>query len=421
MWRGREQEASLIIAVISDYAFPGGGAEKVAIDSAIGLARTGVEVHFITAVGPVDPALRASGVQVHLADIPDLKGKGQLDLLVSGLWSRRCAALVERVLAGLPRGRTLIHVHAWQRALTAASLRAARASGHPMILTLHEYGTACPNQGFFDYQRFEICTRRALGASCLLTHCDTRTYAHKLWRAGRTALQQVGAHVPSDLHDVIYVSEFSRAVLEPYFARDTRWHAVRNPIPVVRRERIRAEDNREFVFVGRVTPEKGAKLFAAAAEQAHVPATLAGDGPLLAELREAHPGVRYLGWLSAPEVEQAFERARALVFPSLWYETQGMVVQEALARGIPLIVADRTAAREAVRPGENGLLFRHMDANDLATQMRRLSSDDALVQAMSERGYEQFWRDPPSLQQHVERLREVYAGCLARAESKRAS
>jgi len=398
----------LTAVIVSDYGHPIGGAEKVAIDSAIGLAELGVRVHFLAGVGPVDERLRASGVMVHLADVPELSQKGTLELLATGLWSRACAALARRVLRDLPRGQTIIHVHCWQRALTTSTLRACRESGHPMILTLHDYGSACPNQGFFDYHRGEICTRRALGVDCLRTNCDSRTYAHKLWRAARTTLQHVAAAVPEQVEDVIYVSAFSRAILEPYFPATTRWHAVRNPITVVRRPRVQAELNRPFLFVGRVTPEKGIQLFAEATAKAVVPGIVVGEGPALDDVRRDFPKLSYLGRLPADRVHEAFASARALVFPSIWYETQGMVVQEAKASGLPLLVADRTAAREAVQEGETGLLFRHMDVGHLAEQMAKLAADDALIAAMSERAHAEYWRDPPSLQQHIAALVNLY-------------
>lgn len=403
----------LNVVVVCDYASALGGAEKVAIDSSRGLAEAGLKVHYIAGLGPVDAALSHANITVHLGDVQDLKHKGSADLIVSGLWAAGCARMAARVLAELPRGQTVIHVHSWQRALTAAVLRACQRSGHPMLMTLHEYGTACPNQGFYDYQRHQICTRKALGASCLVTHCDTRTYFHKLWRASRTALQRAAAGMPSEVRDVIFISELSRSVLLPYFQPTTRWHAVRNPIPLVQAPRVAAEANHDFLFVGRVSTEKGAELFAAAAARAGVNATVAGDGPQLSALRSAYPGLNFLGWLDGAGVQRAMRSARALVFPSLWYETLGMSVQEALASGVPVIVADRTAAREAVVAGENGVLFAHHDMADLAARLGELARDDAAIARMSATAYQRYWADPPTLERHVQTLQDVYRQCVA--------
>lgn len=407
------------IVLLSDYAHAVGGAERVAIDSAIALQAAGYRVHFVAGVGPVDEGLLIGGVQVHLVGVQDLRRKSGLDLLTSGLWSGRASRALRGLLAGLPKGDTVVHAHSWQRALTASALAAARSSGHTLVVTLHEYGLACPNQGFFDYRAQQICTRQALGVDCLTTQCDTRTYAHKLWRAGRVVLQRTAAGLPAGLRHVIYLSALSREVLQPYFQPNTVWHSVRNPIAMAHGPRAEAESRRKFLFVGRVSHEKGADLFAHAAAAAGVAAVIAGDGPELDVLRRSHPSIDYLGWVDHGALAATIREARALVLPSIWYETFGLVVCEALACGVPVIVADGTASRELVDPGLTGLWFKHMDGVDLARCLVQLDRDDSLVAAMSRCAYQRYWQDPPTVVSHVEALQRVYAACLADASQGR--
>lgn len=405
------------VVILCDYAHVAGGAERVAIESAMGLAESGIAVHFIAASGPVDAGLAASRVTVHIAGVPDLRSKSRIELLTGGLWSTHVGKFVRSVLTKLERGQTVVHAHSWQRALTASALHASMQSGHAVVVTLHEYGLACPNQGFFNYQQMQICEKQALGLDCLTTHCDTRTYAHKLWRTGRIVLQRGPVGIPSKLKHVIYLSELSRQVMQPYFGPKTKWHAVRNPIGIAKYERTRAENNSAFLFIGRVSREKGADLFAVAAGAAGVEAVLAGDGPELAALQRSHSAVRYLGWVQAADLSQHLARARVLVFPSILYETLGLTVLEALAMGVPVIVSDATAARESVTDGETGLLFRNMDVADLTRRISLLAGDDHLVATMSAKGYEKYWANPPTLASHVLSLRTVYSSILTNMEA----
>lgn len=409
----RTLRAPKYVVILCDYAHAAGGAERVAIDSAIGLQAAGHTVHFVAGGGEVDAGLAACGAQVHLVGVKELRTKSPLDLLISGLWSGAASRLLRGLLAGLPRGQTVVHAHSWQRALTVSVLSAAQASVHPLVITLHEYGLACPNQGFFDYQAQQICTRRALGPDCLTTHCDTRTYAHKLWRTGRVVLQRSLAGLPSKLRHVIYLSKLSREVLAPYFSAQTEWHSVRNPIAMAHGPRAEAELRKRFLFVGRVSREKGADLFASAAASAGVAAAVAGTGPELAAIQHDHPSLDYLGWVPHSALGEALRGSRALVFPSIWYEAQPMTVQEALAVGVPIIVADGTAARDAIEPGKSGLLFKHMDVADLSRCLTLLADDDALVEAMSRHAFDSYWQNPPTVHSHIEALQRVYAACLA--------
>ena len=406
------------IVIVCDWAYAGGGAEKVAVDTAIGLRHAGHTVHFIAAVGPAAPGLQQAGVVLHLTGERELRHKGMADLLGSGLWSGRAKALTASVLAALPLGETVVHIHAWQRALTAACLQACEQSGHPMVLTAHEYGSACPNQGFFDYQRQEICERTALGLDCLTTHCDTRTYAHKLWRTARVALQRKAAGFPDSVGDVIFLSELSRGVLSPYFHARTRWHGVRNPMALVQAPRVAAELNQSILFVGRLSFEKGPDIFCRALAATGLPGVVVGDGPMGDALRAQHGSLRYAGWCDADGVRKELQAAKALVLPSRWYEGQPLVVQEALSMGVPVLVSDRTGAREAVQHGVTGLHFRHMDEAALAQALLSLA-DSAAVRQMSEQAYQQFWQAPQTMHTHCAELTGVYAGALSAKQAQK--
>ena len=65
-------------------------------------------------------------------------------------------------------------------------------------------------------------------------------------------------------------------------------------------------------------------------------------------MEKEFPQARFLGWRSPQEVRSLLRAARALVFPSVWYEGQPLSVYEALALGTPVIVSDLCAGREAV-------------------------------------------------------------------------
>jgi glycosyltransferase involved in cell wall biosynthesis len=105
--------------------------------------------------------------------------------------------------------------------------------------------------------------------------------------------------------------------------------------------------------------------------------------------------------------------ARALVFPSLWYEGQPLTVLEAKAMGTPIVVSDICAGREEVEDGASGLWFESGDAESLAAALSKLK-DDALIERLSNGAYDAFWRDPPTLDRHVERILAVYAAMKER-------
>jgi glycosyltransferase involved in cell wall biosynthesis len=140
--------------------------------------------------------------------------------------------------------------------------------------------------------------------------------------------------------------------------------------------------------------------------------TFVGDGPAAAELREKFPEARVLGWQSPDAAREMLRAARALVFPSRWYEGQPLTVLEAKAAGTPVIVSDVCAGREEIVDGETGLWFRSGDPHDLSRALVAMRDDDR-VRLMSDAAHDAYWRDPPTLERHVERLLKAYSGMLA--------
>nr|WP_245442769.1 glycosyltransferase family 4 protein [Methylobacterium terrae] len=137
-----------------------------------------------------------------------------------------------------------------------------------------------------------------------------------------------------------------------------------------------------------------------------------------AELESRFPEASFLGWQSPDQVKAVLRAARALVFPSVWYEGQPLTVLESLALGTPVIVSDVCAGREAVRHGESGLWFRSNDPRSLADAMAHLAND-ATALRMGRAAYDLFWADPLTMDRHLDGLERVYRDVSGRGEQAR--
>lgn len=402
---------------MNDFGHVNGGAAQVAISSAKALADRGVRVIFFSAVGPVDQSLLDAGVECVNTDQEDILSGNRLVAFARGIWNGKAAKVLITLLSSLDKSSTVIHLHGWSKALSASVFRAALDSGIQCVHTLHEYFSVCPNGGFYDYQSNQICRKAPMSIQCISTHCDARSYSHKVWRVARQVVVTRSAFSMSGVKNVISLSRLSRTVMEPYLERNVRWYEVRNPVVCQAVERTRAEENTNIVFLGRLSPEKGVDIFLEAAKNQPFNAVVVGDGPLLAQLSSRFSDAKFLGWQDARGVDQVLRSARALVFPSRWYETFGLTVLEALGYGVPVIVSDSTAAADFVN-GNNGWVFPDGDIPKLTQHMLELR-DASLTKRMSESAYETYWMDPPDETSHCAKLIDVYEDMLAR--SKRAS
>ena len=404
----------LTVVIALDHAHLTGGQAKVAFDSAIGLKRAGHNPVIFAAAGPVDPVLTANGIEVVCLGQSDLLGNpSRIKAAVQGTWNSTAAAGLKALLARLPRESTVVHVHGWAKALSPSIAGPIRASGLPSVYTVHEYFLFCPNGGFYNYQKSHVCTLEPMSLACLSTHCDARSYPRKLWRSARQFVMQKVAHLPEVFSDYIVISKFQEPIAIPRLPQGIALHNVSNPIDAQDLGPKPDPAAGGMIFVGRISPEKGPFLFAEAARKAGIVPVYVGDGPAAAELAARFPEARILGWRKPAEVKALMRAARALVFPSLWFEGQPLTVLEAKALGTPVVVADCCAGREEIEDGVSGLWFKGNDSDALAAALERMK-DDVAVAAMSRAAYTSFWAHPPTLDRHVVALVAIYRDMLAR-------
>ncbi|MEB3267638.1 MAG: glycosyltransferase family 4 protein, partial [Leptolyngbya sp.] len=133
-----------------------------------------------------------------------------------------------------------------------------------------------------------------------------------------------------------------------------------------------------FLFVGRLSPEKGVRVLLQVWNNLYSDSALlkvVGDGPQSAVLKQycTEKGlgtVRFLGSRSLASVLDLMQGAQAVVVPSQWYETFGRVVVEAFACGRPAIVSDLGALAELVEEGETGFKVSPYDPQAWADRIR---------------------------------------------------
>lgn len=401
------------VVVVTDSLSIDGGSSSVALRSAVALARTGLHVTVFAASGDASPdLLSCPNLRVISTGQGDaLSAKNPLTGALRGIWNVRVYRAMCELLATLDRARTVVHLHGWTKALSSSVVASVVRSRFRIVLTLHEYFTACPTGCLYLHRDRKVCTLKPMSLACITKDCDSRNYAVKLYRVARQFVQQTAGRIPSGILHYITVSNFSKRIIESSLPPDRTMYAVDNPIDAVREPRVAAETQTAVVFIGRLSAEKGGALLAQAAKLAGVPVTFVGDGPDRAAIELENPSAVITGWVDRTGVAAALRNARCIVMPSLWYETLGLVVLEAAALGIPAIVPEGTAARDLVTAGVTGLSFERGSVAALAAQLATLA-DAGAVERMSRNAYDAFWSKPPTMAAHVERLRCAYDDML---------
>jgi len=401
------------VVIVTDYAFVNGGAAKVALDTAVGLAGVVEKVHVFAAVGEPGSNLR----DIENLVVTSLGQRKVTDLtpresVLGGLWNKEATARMLELLEEFDPKDTVIHIHSWRDALTLSFLTAIIRRGFKYVISGHDYGLACPLAGFFNQRQQNVCHHRGLSVGCLGSSCTGGSYFKKNWFVLRHAIQVYGAGVPKNLRHFISLGDLNEEVLAPYLSSDTKVHRLANPISIDRMERTKAEENEGFVFVGRFSPEKAPQIASEAARLAGVPISFVGMGPMEDEVRRVNPDAEILGWKTAEQTQGYLRTRRALVFPSVWYEGQPLVIDEAAALGLPVLCSDVSAGARVVRSRNAGETYSTRSIDELASVMKKFS-DDELVHHYSDTSYNAYWSNPQTLERHLGELIAIYSEVLA--------
>jgi glycosyltransferase involved in cell wall biosynthesis len=140
-----------------------------------------------------------------------------------------------------------------------------------------------------------------------------------------------------------------------------------------------------FLFAGKFVTKKQPRLMldalARIAPGARRPVHLlmVGSGPLESDLQgiatQKSLPAAFAGFLNQTEMPRAYAAADCLVLPSDYGETWGLVVNEAMACGLPAIVSDRVGCGpDLVMEGKTGFVFSFGDAESLAERMLRMAT-----------------------------------------------
>ena len=140
-----------------------------------------------------------------------------------------------------------------------------------------------------------------------------------------------------------------------------------------------------FLYVGRLAPEKNLELLlrayaAYAREGGAWDLVLAGDGPLALDLHDAAAQtglagrIHFTGARSGRDLLACYAFAGCFLLPSL-SEPWGLVLNEAMAAGLPLLVSDRCGSlADLVEPGRNAFAFDPRDEHALAASLSLIAA-----------------------------------------------
>lgn len=348
------------IVLINDFDYTQGGASKVAIDTA-NLLSNDYNVYFFCGDSKETSTLNKKVIKICTNQGEALKNKNKLAGIVNGIYNIKSKKMLKDLLSKLNSEETIIHVHGWTKCLSSSIFDISWKKNFNVLLTLHDYFTSCPNGGYFNYKCNSICDLKPMSLDCVKCNCDSRNYLFKLYRIIRQYVQNNIVKLNKKLTDVITISEFSENILKNTLNKDVHIHRVYNPIELNTNEKkIDYRNNNYFLYVGRISKEKGVDILCKAITDLNQKCIIVGDGIERKYLQKQYPNIEFVGWKNNYDVMEYMKLAKALVFPSLWYEGAPLTPLEAMQFGIPIISSNCNAAVDYINDF-NGYIYNNYE------------------------------------------------------------
>ena len=291
-------------------------------------------------------------------------------LLFNSFWSFKYYKLVCKIIA--EEKIEIVHVHNLLFLISPSIIYAAIKMKVPVIQTLHNYRILCPRGDFFITGKIcEECAAKYLPYKSVLKKCYHNSYGYSFMLFCILSLHKLMG-TWNKISLFIYLTEFSKQkfikygfnekkmVLKPNFLYDS------NLPNIVKKNYI--------IFVGRLSPEKRVSLLLDVVKDRDDYTTyIVGAGANESELKKRYGKyyhIKFLGQKERQTTLKLISEAEFLVFPSIWYETFGLALIEAMMLNTPIIYANLGAASEILENNVTGLSFVPNDLNDLTEKIK---------------------------------------------------
>jgi glycosyltransferase involved in cell wall biosynthesis len=276
----------------------------------------------------------------------------------------------------------------------------------PTVVTLHNYRMLCLPAAFLrDGRICEDCLGKA----------PWRGVVHRCYRGSATGSAALAVsltlHRAARSFDAVdrylAVSDFVREKhIEAGWDPD-RIEVKPNFAPRMPRRDLPGE---YFLYLGRLSPEKGLDRLVPLWKEIPARLVIVGDGDERARLESSATGdVEFAGEVPPARVPELLARARALVLPSVCYEGAPRTVIEAFAAGVP-VVANARGNLPRMVPRDAGVLVDPADPRGWIAAAHELL-DDATSLRLGD-GAHREWQNRYSPEIAELRLWEAYTGAI---------
>ena len=281
----------------------------------------------------------------------------------------------------------LIHVHNFVPLVSPSVLFVANKNNIPVVITLHNYRLICPSATLFHNNRvYEKSIHSIFPWDAVIKGVYRNSIIQTAAVALMTAWHNIIGTWRNKVDLYITLTQFAKEKFRNSTLAIPEEKLIVKPNFVVNMGKGAAARENFFLFVGRLTDEKGIQTLLDATKLHDFKLVIIGDGPLrhlVEDFARTNTNLHYLGFQNKDTVIHHLKTCKALIFPSIWYEGFPMTILEAFSTGTLVLASKLGGMAEIIEHRVNGMHFEGGNAQDLVTKIIEITNQPEWVKCMS--------------------------------------
>ena len=280
----------------------------------------------------------------------------------------------------------VIHVHNWYFGASPSIFIAAHFKKIRVVHTIHNFRILCPsavifykNKLYFDSVKKYFPLRSVL----------FRVYKNSFFITGWVLLCtrfHYFLNTWNNIDKIICLTGSAKMLLcESYLKIPDEKIMVKPHFIPTFSESTSLKRKDHFLYVGRLSEEKGIDLLLRAFENSNHKLKIIGKGPmkdLVEKFALNNSNIDFLNFKNSAEIRKEMLDCSAVIFPSICYEQFGLVIVEAFATATAVISCDIGSPKELVKNGYNGFKFTTGNQKELVKKIELWQSSSENFKSM---------------------------------------
>lgn len=307
----------------------------------------------------------------------------------------------------------VIHIHNLHYSIGPYVIRKLQKTGIPMVKTIHNFRLVCPSAVLAHHGKIYLKSLdEDFPWSAVRDRVHVNSYIKTFWLAWTYWLhKKMGTWQKIDKY--IVLSNFAKqiflktniGIVESQFV--LKVNSVEDFL-----EKSYPQRKSHFLYVGRLSEEKGIIPLIKALRKESLTLKIAGDGPLKEEvihLIEDSNYISYLGQLNKEQLKSELAECTALIVPSTCFEGLPLTILESFSAGNIVFASKLGALKDIISEKYNGFLFNLNNPNEVVQLLKDWLTADESTKTLMRQNARKEYLSKYTDYKNIENLISIYS------------